>query len=191
MAKCCGSSQTLILPARLARSAGCPISSSRSSMSTYVGVSATANMRSTSHDRCRYTPSMWYFLAPNACPHSVSSALAMPSRKPKLKPATTVEAMEKAASSRSPMWPMNACETTLIPYSAIRWKMAGPTTRHSFFDSTHHSPATLAPAGHSCCFTASASTPPRGRSSGAATDVASSSMTNTTYSPANYSLRTW
>ena len=62
-------------------------------------------------------------------------------RNPKLKPATTVAAMEKAASSRSPRWPMKACVTTLIAYSAIRWKMAGATMRHSFFDSTHHSAA--------------------------------------------------
>ncbi|WVZ92455.1 hypothetical protein U9M48_038519, partial [Paspalum notatum var. saurae] len=163
-AKCCGISQMLIWPARSASSGDCPISSSRSSMRM-----ATAKSSSAIHERCRYTPSMWYFLAPKACPQSCT-------RKPKLKPATTVAAMEKAASSRSPRWPMKACETTLIPYSAIRWKMAGPTMRHSFFDSNHHSTATCLLELVVPSLMAASPSSPCGRSRGAAAAASGSGI---------------
>jgi hypothetical protein len=93
-------------------------------------------------------------------------------KKPKLKPDTTMAAMEKAASSRSPMWPMKACETALIPYSAFRCKMAGPTICHSFFDSTHHSNnnAQLARRPFAPAVPSSAASPARGCSSGALAD---------------------
>nr|ACG43594.1 hypothetical protein [Zea mays] len=76
--KCSGMNHTHTFPAIAASSGGCPVSSSTSSAKKYMGSSSTAHMNSTIHDRCMYTPIMWNFFAPNACPHSVSSALAMP-----------------------------------------------------------------------------------------------------------------
>uniref|UniRef100_J3LKT1 Uncharacterized protein n=1 Tax=Oryza brachyantha TaxID=4533 RepID=J3LKT1_ORYBR len=74
-----GMNQTETRPAIADSSGGCPVSSSTSSAYMYMGSSSSAHPSSTIHERCMYTPIMWYFFAPNACPHSVSSALAMPS----------------------------------------------------------------------------------------------------------------
>lgn len=56
----------------------------------------------------------------------------------------TLLAMEKAASSRSPMWPAKAWLMMLKLYSTSRRNTAGPTISHSFLDSSH---ASLANAG--------------------------------------------
>lgn len=77
--KCRGMNQMETVPAMTARSSGCPNQRRIGVAKKYIGRRRIPHKKSTIHDLCMYTPSMWYFFAPNAWPHSVSSALAIPS----------------------------------------------------------------------------------------------------------------
>ncbi|WVZ66095.1 LOW QUALITY PROTEIN: hypothetical protein U9M48_015369 [Paspalum notatum var. saurae] len=56
-----------------------PSSSRMGSEKAYMAASGTPVAMSSTVERCRYTPSISYFSAPYACPHSVSTALPIPS----------------------------------------------------------------------------------------------------------------
>ncbi|WVZ91625.1 LOW QUALITY PROTEIN: hypothetical protein U9M48_037771 [Paspalum notatum var. saurae] len=102
MAKMAGRMQTVNLAASRATSWSCPISSSSGSAKTKKGDMRSAEAMRMIQERCRYTPSMPTCPAPYACPHSVSSALPMPSRKPSAKLMNTVRPMEAPARGRVP-----------------------------------------------------------------------------------------
>lgn len=71
--------QRAIIPVSSAISSGWPKNLRIGDANKYIGRSKMQNKKRTIQDRCIYTPNMSYFLAPNACPHSVSNALAIPS----------------------------------------------------------------------------------------------------------------
>lgn len=61
-----------------ATSSDCPNSFRIGEAKMYIGKSRMQHRNKTIHDLWRYIPNIWCLLAPKACPHSVSSALAMP-----------------------------------------------------------------------------------------------------------------
>lgn len=76
--KCCGMKYKVTRPDCSATSSGCPKSLRIGVAKRYIGNERMQQRKRTIQDLCIYMPSMWYFFAPNAWPHRVSSALAIP-----------------------------------------------------------------------------------------------------------------
>ncbi|QHO41563.1 uncharacterized protein DS421_5g146810 [Arachis hypogaea] len=73
-AKSCGSIQSANTPTTFAMDAVSPINLGNWQASTYKKLRRSAMALRITHDLCIKTPSISNFLAPNACPPSVSSA---------------------------------------------------------------------------------------------------------------------
>ena len=77
-ANSCGIIQMAKVPAASEIWVSCPMNFRTCPAKMYIGHRTKAMLRSNTHDRCMYTPSMSSFPAPTACPHSVSNALPIP-----------------------------------------------------------------------------------------------------------------
>jgi len=64
--KCVGMAQTEMIPESSAMSSGWPMNLRIGVAKMYIGRSKMENKKRTIQDRCKYTPNMSYFFAPNA-----------------------------------------------------------------------------------------------------------------------------
>lgn len=76
--------QRAIFPASFAIASSCPRALKIGVVKRKIGSNIVDDTNNRIHDLCKYIPSMWYCLAPKACPHRVSNPLAMPSCKFKI-----------------------------------------------------------------------------------------------------------